>query len=228
MGYHRPDPRLVRGLAWGAIFVVAVMAGCNFQFGVGPTVQGSGVKKTEKRAVGPFTAIEISGAVQLEFVVGKEASVEITTDDNLLPLVVTEVEGGTLKIQPTGSTSTQIGVVARVTAPQLTALKASGATGSTVTGLKEKAFHLAISGASRTTLSGSAERLDITCAGASHVDGTNLESPSVHLDVSGASTVDLGTSRSLSGSVSGASTVHYQGSPENKLSVSGASSAKPK
>src|SRR5437588_1158234 len=140
--------------ALGLIFVSTALAGCGFNLGGGPQVQGSGVVKTEKRDVAAFSAIEVSGAVKLEFTVGDETKVEVTTDDNLLPLFITEVDGETLKIYTKGSTSTNKGMVAKVSGPSPKAITGSGAITAEAKGLKGKALKVQLSGASNATLSG--------------------------------------------------------------------------
>ena len=62
-------------------------------------IHGSGVRKTEKRDLGPFTAIETSGAFEVNVICQKPASFEIEADDNILPLVETEVRGGVLHLR---------------------------------------------------------------------------------------------------------------------------------
>ncbi len=76
-----------------------LLAACNWSdtYG-GPTIKGSGNLKTETRVVEKFTAIVISGSANLEIEQTGEESLELTVDDNLLPLFTTEVRDGTLFI----------------------------------------------------------------------------------------------------------------------------------
>ncbi|HVY49735.1 MAG TPA: DUF2807 domain-containing protein, partial [Minicystis sp.] len=69
---------------------------------VGGTV-GSGHAKTETRSVAAFHAVDLSGSLEAEVKVGAPQKVEITGDDNLVPLVTTSVEGGKLSVQTKGS-----------------------------------------------------------------------------------------------------------------------------
>jgi hypothetical protein len=48
------------------------------------------VRKTEKRELAAFTAIETSGAFEVTVTCQKTASFEIEADDNILPLVESE------------------------------------------------------------------------------------------------------------------------------------------
>jgi hypothetical protein len=210
----------------GLLLLVAVVAagGCCATLG-GPRVQGSGVRKTETRDVGDFGQIEVSGAIGLEYTAGEDTEVEVSTDDNLVPLVVTEVSGATLKVYTREGTSTSLGITVKVSAPHLKAVGVSGASHATLTGVEEKSLRLTVSGASNVTASGKADRLDIDCSGASGVHATKLTAQTVAVTVSGASRAEVRAVRELDASASGASTVRYAGSPAKKQeSASGASS----
>jgi hypothetical protein len=213
---------------WGLILAVLALGGCSINIG-GPTVTGSGVVKSEKRDVKGFDQIDVGGALQLDFAVGKDTSVEVTADDNLLPLIVTEVKGDTLKIYSQGNISTSNGMVVKVVAPSLKELTASGATNSTLTGLNEKTVKLDVSGASKVTASGTTDRLEIDCSGASQVHATKLPAKDVVANVSGASKAEVHADEELRADASGASTVIYDVAVAKKeLKTSGASSIIPK
>jgi hypothetical protein len=203
---------------------------------------------TETRSVSTFNQIEVSHAIQLDVQIGPTTSVEITTDDNLMPHVKTSVAGNRLKVMMDTNTSTRIGVRVKVTTPELTALSGSGATSSTVASLEAKRFRLDLSGAStailsvaaqnfeadlsgasRCTLSGSAERLVVECSGASHFAASTFDAHAVEVEASGASTAEVKASNELTADASGASTILYGGSPAKvRKDESGASSVTPK
>src|SRR5262245_26325987 len=71
------------------------ISGVSFNF---DGVKGSGHASTEKRDVSGFDSVEVSGIFQVEIVSGKDFSVEVQTDDNLVQFVKTEVDGSTLEI----------------------------------------------------------------------------------------------------------------------------------
>jgi hypothetical protein len=61
--------------------------------------KGSDVVKTETRAVQNFSRVEVHVPADVMLVQGTTESLTITTDDNLLPLIQTRVDGNTLKIE---------------------------------------------------------------------------------------------------------------------------------
>jgi len=77
------------------------LAGCvNFNWSSGPSVKGSGNVVAETRPVSQFDRVSVSGAGHLAIVQGDQESLTIETDDNLLPLIKSEVAGGLLKLGP--------------------------------------------------------------------------------------------------------------------------------
>jgi hypothetical protein len=222
MGMGRP--RTCRMYSLALLVAVVGAGGCGVNLG-GPRVQGSGVLKTETRDVSGFEQIEVSGAIRLEYSAGKETAVEVSTDENLLPLFVTDVSGDTLKVSMRGSTSTSLGTTVKVSAPRLKGLTVRGASSATLSGLETKNLRVKVSGASEVTASGTADRLDIDCAGASHVYAKKLTAQTVVVSVSGASGAEVHAAKELDAQASGASTVRYTGSPATtKQGSSGASS----
>ena len=127
--------------------------GCNFNGSFGPQLKGSGVAKTEERAVDAFSEILVEGPIELELTVGPTASVVVTADDNILPHVVTDVAGDRLRISVDASYSTSLGVKVKATTPALT--RTAGSSGRVdvhrVAMWRPSDFELDLSGASRCT-----------------------------------------------------------------------------
>src|SRR6185436_12331942 len=74
---------------WIVLLVVIALdlSGCKFNRGI----EGSGNRKTEKRELKSFNAIDTTGAYEINITCQKPASFEIEADDNILPLIKTEV-----------------------------------------------------------------------------------------------------------------------------------------
>lgn len=222
------------------IFIVAVAAGIilakMFSFGSLPAVgipsisffskvKGSGNIVTEKRNVSEFTKVEVGGVFNVEIVAGGEFSVEVEADDNLLPLISTRVDGGTLEIDTDKRFSTRSGPKVRITAPDIERLDLSGASNAVLSNVENEVLVLDLSGASRVKVSGRTGTLTVGLSGASKVDAGELSATKVTVDGSGASRATVNASEELSADLSGASKVRYKGSPSNvEKKTSGASS----
>src|SRR5688572_16068403 len=122
-----------RGPAMKNLLLISILtATALFAFSscrhLGKGVQGSGVRKTEKRDLPPFKSIETNGAFNVRVSCQQAASFEIEGDDNLLPLVKTEVRNGVLRIFNDGSYTATQAIIVRMTLPQLDAISSTGAT----------------------------------------------------------------------------------------------------
>lgn len=190
-------------------------------------IKGSGNIVTEKRDVKNFKGVHAGGAMQIEIAVGKDFSVELEGDDNILPLIKTEVRGDTLHFERTerrGSIS-HSRLIARITMPELNDLDISGASSANVTGVKTEGLKIDASGASKIEISGEARELIISVSGASKVMAENLKSERAKVEASGASKALIYASEAVDADASGASRIVYSGNPKSvSKDSSGASS----
>jgi hypothetical protein len=220
------------------IFIIAisigVIAGNFFSFGrvayrvfninFVRGVQGSGVLATEKRDISGFNGVDVGGVFQVEMVAQKDYSVEVTADDNIVPMVKTCVSNGILKIQSDGRFSNSNPIRVRISAPNIESIRAAGASKVTVSELKNSSVDVDTSGASRVSLSGETSNLTIEVSGASHIDAAALRAENADVDASGASNISVFATNRLSADASGASRISYTGSPASvEKKASGAS-----
>jgi hypothetical protein len=199
------------------------MSGCNYIHA--DQVVGSGVSKTEKREVPSFDSIDASGALDVEVVCQKEPSLELEGDDNLLPLLKTEVRGGTLYIKSEKSFSARKGIRVRITAPNIQNISSSGASSFQVSNIKNEKLRIQNSGASNINLSGQTVALELELSGASKADTEKLIAERVTVNLSGAGKANVYASDELNAEVSGAGSVTYSGDPKTvNRNVSGVGS----
>jgi len=186
----------------------------NFKFDVGNSVSGSGKVATDKRDVTGFTSVDVSGVFQVEIVSGKDYSVEVQADDNILPLIETNVSGSTLQIDLKDKASTRSDMVVRITAPNIERVETTGASKVTASGIKNDSFSINTTGASKVYLTGETANLDIDVTGASMVDAEQLNAAIVNIQASGASKINVNVSGELHSEASGASRIVYSGDPK--------------
>lgn len=210
------------------LLLVAFAAGCNMT-GFGKGVRGSGNRQTEKRNVSGFLAVEVSGAFEVEIVAQKERSLEIIGDDNILPLVTTEVRGNVLRIGSNNSYSVNRPITVKITVPDLEGISTSGASKINISGLKNSEFEVDSSGASTLSLMGETKTLKIGTSGASNIEAKDLHAQKVDVQSSGAGYVSVYATEQLNASASGAARVDYYGNPTSvSPEVSGAGSVNKK
>jgi hypothetical protein len=188
----------------------------NFTLGWGG-VCGSGNIATEKRVLSGFKGVDVGGAFQVEIVAGKEYSVEVEADDNLLPLIRTEVDGDVLKIETEKSISRNSSLRVRISAPDIDSLESSGVSSITLSGVKNTGLKVDSSGASKINVEGTTGTLTVDVSGASTVDAANLQAENSNVDASGACKVTVNASNEVQGHASGASKIRYAGTPKNVI-----------
>ena|SRR2546422_1646966 len=185
-------------------------------------IHGSGVRKAEKRDLAPFTAIETSGAFEVSVVCQKPVSLEIEADDNILPLVETEVRGGVLHLTTTRHYFSSGGIVVRISVPNLEAVKSTGAGKFKITDLKGDHFTIDSTGAATVVADGQSRSLEISSTGAGKIDTHDLQASEAIVKVTGAAGVDVYAIDQLDVTVSGAGRVTYSGNPRVNKHISGA------
>jgi Putative auto-transporter adhesin, head GIN domain len=135
--------------------------------GGGEQIVGSGTIRTETRAVGSFTSVRLEGAGRVVIESGETDGVTVSSDDNVLPEITTEVRGGMLILSTAAGTSiTTHELFYRVTVRDLREIDASGAGGIEAAKLASKALTVTVTGASHLRLSGKVAELKLAISGA--------------------------------------------------------------
>jgi hypothetical protein len=216
---------LIAGIALAGIFSFGKNTGRFIKFSVNFGEKGSGNVQTEKREVSEFRSVDVGGAFHVEIAAQKDYSLEVEADDNLLPLIKTEFDGETLRIETEGKISPSNPVKIRISAPDIENLDVSGASKVSLSNVNNESLTVDASGASRVVCEGSTKNLTVDLSGASKFDGGKLQSDSAKIEASGASKGTVSVKESLKADLSGASRVVYYGNPtEIEKSTSGASS----
>ena len=186
-------------------FLLIACAGCGARFAA--PIIGSGVVKTEQRAVAAFARIDAGSAVKLQWQPAKESSLEVTVDDNLLPHLITKLEGETLKVYFDVNVSPSREVVVKAAGPKLDGFSGSGASKSDLKDVGSDKFKLELSGAAICTIAGEAKALSVDCSGASVLKGDGFEAEAATVQASGAARAEVRAKGLSSLHQSGASNV---------------------
>jgi len=199
------------------ILASVFLAGCN---GIG--VRGSGIVKDETRDIFEFDALEVGGFYHVTVECGKEPALQITGDDNIIPLIRTEIRGGTLHIWSHKSISPRKKLRIRITTRDLNSIITSGASNISVKNLDNEELSVEASGAGSLRLSGKTDRVSLELSGAVNLNASDLQANQVDVEISGASNADVYASEALKAEISGVGNIDYYGSPKNiKKRISG-------
>jgi hypothetical protein len=193
-----------------ALGLVMSVSGCRHHSGV----EGSGNRKTEKRELNSFKAIDSEGAFEFEITCQRPVSFSIEGDDNLLPLIQSDVRDGVLYLRTERGYNSRSGLVVKITVPSLDSIKAAGAGKFQITDLKNDKFIVETAGATSLSAAGEAKSVEIHNTGAGKIDTSGIHAQKVKVDISGAASVDVYASEQLDASVSGVGRVSYSGNPK--------------
>jgi hypothetical protein len=207
----------------------------------------------EKRDVPGFSAIRVSGAVDLYLSQGDEEAVAVSaTETKYRDRIRTEVKDGTLRIwyDNEGGWRWHTGnkkLRAYVSFKDISKLEASGASNVFVNGtiklsvlevhlsgasdfkgaVEIKDFKVSLSGASDMMVKGTAGSLNIEVSGASDLKGYDLVVQQCDAVASGASDIKITVDKELNANASGASDIRFKGNGViRKMNNNGASSVK--
>jgi hypothetical protein len=203
-----------------AFIFTSATTGCNEA-----TIHGSGKVVTDNRPLTGFSAISAGGAIDLTVSTGKDFSVQVVTDDNILPYVETSVKGSELEIgMKEHFWFSDAKVKVTVTLPKLESIALAGASHGKVDGVNAQAFQIEVSGASKLVVAGTASKANCEVSGASSLVAKDLLADNVSIESSGASHARVYAGCSITADASGASKIIYFGNPKSiSQDVSGAS-----
>ena len=214
-------------------FACALAWGCHDANSLAPTrpsdvIVGSGRVVSESRPASGFSVVSASLPARVVVVQSGGESLSVTAEDNILPLVRTQVVDGrlVLSLAPAIGISITRGIVIEVSARTVSAIDATGATRVELAGLETDALALHVSGASDVTASGTVRELRLDLSGTVRCQLEALASRSAITVVSGTSCARLRVADSLTATATGISVVEYYGDPAVVANVSGASAVR--
>ncbi|MFZ5948028.1 MAG: head GIN domain-containing protein [Stygiobacter sp.] len=188
-------------------------------------VRGNGKLKTQTRNIENFDRLEVGGVFSVKVEIGKEASLKIQAEENLLPLIKTNVVDGTLIIETKKGLNPRREIKILITTPDLNYVEVSGANSLQIFNIDEDVFEVNLSGAGSIYLKGKVEKLYADLSGAGSIDSKDLIANVVEISVSGAASADVFAKERINASVSGVGSINYYGNPQYvKTNISGVGS----
>ena len=194
--------------------VVAVSAGC---FGT----RGVGGVTSETRQVGEFTSIDVRAGIDATVRIGPAEPLVVDAQQNLLPIIRTEVVGSTLTIDGTQGFSSTQPIQVIVVVPALVGITLSGGSKATIDGLAADSLSVTISGGSEVAATGRVDRLELSASGGSTANLADLSSRVATFDAPGGSVANLRVSDLVTGTASGGSRVTVFGGATLDVETSG-------
>jgi hypothetical protein len=190
------------------VLFVALAAGCS-------SANGSGNIKTETRAINGVSSVSLLGDGMLDIEQTGADSLTITADDNLLPLLNSEVRDGELKlgVKNLANIKATKQIQYKLTVKGLTALSLAGDAEADVKKLATDHLKVNITGDGNIRIDGTADDQTITIIGDGKYDGTRLASKTANVSITGDGHLDIAVSDKLNVKILGDGKINYTGDP---------------
>jgi len=209
---------------------------------LGSTVTGDGPVVTETRTLPSFSKIIVKGSMDAKISRSDTQRVTINAQENLLPLIQTNVDDDTLIIETESSCSTTATLRIDITLPDLRSAAVDGSGDILVTGpfdmdtlileiqgsgdirLKESAvgeLDCHVMGSGDIVLSGTAETARYKVKGSGDIDAYGMPAKTVIAHIHGSGDIRTRADGRLDAKIYGSGDIHYTGHPEVTRSVFG-------
>ncbi|MFN8630712.1 MAG: DUF2807 domain-containing protein [Chloroflexota bacterium] len=215
MPARAPRRALAQPLAL-AIALTLVAGACVGPLSSPTPVPASSDSKTETRTVSAFTALSVSGPLNVVLAAGSAVSVQVEAPTSILPLIKTEVAGTELDVSvlPPGYTSAKP-VTIRVTSPKVASVSLADGATATVEAMA-KAMTISVAGGATVKGIGTVQQLTVAVVGNSSAELGDLAADTAAISIAGGAKATLRVSKQLTGTADGGSVVTLMVKPEAK------------
>jgi hypothetical protein len=228
-------------VAIALIVTAALLAGCGVTI-----VNGSGKSITQSRTVANFQYVSLEGMGDIAIVQGSTESLTIEAEDNVMPLIKTEVKNGILSIRfdqkdwkdvirPTKPIKFALGVktlngvelsgAGNIVAPSLKtgvlSIKISGAGTVKIDKLEATDLSTSVSGLGNVELSGAVAKQTVDLTGAGQYLAGDVAGRAAKITLSGGGNATVWATESLDVTINGAGQVSYFAGPKLTKSITG-------
>ena len=245
---RRVGHRILR-LLWIVAVPPLVVAGCRTDGDGLRATEGSGRIVTERRTLAAFDRVELEGEGRLIMGPDEPVQLEVRTDDNLVPLIESEVVDGTLVIgtRPDTDMAPSEGVIYRVACDQVSEVRLSGSGEIEVTDCPVRDLTVRIDGSGNVRVDGvDATRVDAeiggsgtiraigrssevraSVAGSGTFDGADLQAREVEATIPGSGQITVWATGTLDVDIGGSGSVVYHGDPDVSQHIGGSGAVTP-
>ncbi len=223
-----------------SLFIVFLLAACD-QLAIG--TRGSGEVTTEERVVSGFDKIHLNGSGEATIIQGDSESLVIEAEDNILPLLESEVVAGTLNLGPkdnklvnptkpikytitmsevNGISSTGSGKInAAVIDSGVLSIGLSGSGAVNIKSLDANTLDLNLTGSGIVGISGQVTDQIIKITGSGEYDAAELDSRISDVQISGSGQTVLRVEDVLTVEITGSGHASYYGDPLVSSAITG-------
>jgi Putative auto-transporter adhesin, head GIN domain len=173
----------------------------------------SGKSTSEARNVSGFSGVTLATSGDLTIEQGSTESLTITSDDNLLPYLTSDVTGNKLTLGAKERTKLRGNIHYRLTAKNLNSIELTGSGSIDATGIHADRLTVMIAGSGSLSITGSADQQEVTVAGSGSYHGGDLKTKTATVNLMGSGNADLAVSDKLNVTINGSGSIKYSGDP---------------
>ena len=214
----------------------------------GNSIKGSGKLQKQTREVANFNGVALNVPGNVELRIGNTNSITIETDDNILPLIDTVVENGTLRIRSakrnTNFRQTALTIV--IQARHVERISVGGSGSIDATGLRGDKLRfdvggsgainardvdssnvsINIGGSGSFNASGKTDQFTASIGGSGNIQAGRLAAKEVQVSIGGSGVAQVWAKEDLNISIGGSGEVSYYGDPRISKSMQRSGSVK--
>jgi hypothetical protein len=226
------------------LFCTTLIFSCRFI--EGQRIRGNGHVITEQRSVTGFSGVQNNGSLDVAVSQG-DYKVTVEADENIVPYILTEMQGNKLVIRFRDNTWISHSSIAKVhvTAPQWNSLNINGSgnitgenelsgggdleiqvagSGDAKLDLNKQSVSAVIYGSGNIILSGQAGSLSSQINGSGNLRAFDLKSGTVKTEIRGSGNAEVTATSSLEANIFGSGDVKFKGTPQINSHIRGSGS----
>lgn len=199
-------------------------------------VKGNGNITTETRTIDSFEQVSLKGSFDIILIDGKEGTLTIEGEENIIPYITTEVNNGRLKIDVKKNTNLRITRKLVITIPfeqiesasiggsgSITSKKtiigdelsfSIGGSGNIKAPVDAKHVKTSIGGSGNIELSGTTNTMKCQVSGSGNVRAYELSVDDLKANIAGSGDIRASVNQKIKANVAGSGSVYYKGNPK--------------
>ena len=231
-----------------SLFAVAVIS-LNSCASINQGIQGNGKFITDQRSTSSYDNVSCAGSMNYILVKGTEGQLTVEGESNLVPYIITEVQGNTLTVKTEEGInlkpSNNRDIIITIPFEDISKVSLTGSgdlinndiitsenlkvgitgSGDVILDIETITVDGSITGSGDLTLKGKTENLNVNVTGSGDFHGYGLDSKNTDASVTGSGDAEVISTVAFKGRVSGSGDIAYKGKPEREdIKVSGSGS----
>lgn len=218
------------------ILTITLSVNAQDWWGNSKKIKGNGKTVTVNRTTSDYDGVSVGGSFDVILVKGKEGTITIEGEENIIPYIVTEVKGHTLQVKYKKNINvrTTKRLTVTITYDDIDKIALGGTGNITNEGIiKSRDFTVALGGSGNITLtldadevyskiggsgniklSGTSNELDCSIAGSGSIKAYELSTDIVNATIAGSGSIKTTVKTKIKSKIVGSGSVYYKGNPK--------------